>query len=300
MAPGQLRVLYALDVARTQLYHFMPVVIAGMGFFTEAYDFFAVSLVMDLIGYQYYQGHTPRGVSAAISAIALCGAIPGQLMGRKRIYGAMLVLMVITFLASGLSFRERKGKNVVTVLCFFRFWLGVSIGGDYPLSATTMSEYANRRRRGALIATVFVTQRTKLRYTAGPGYFAAFAFVDRIGRVRIQLLGFTMMSVFVIGLAAPYDQHWSKHKDKYGFAVMYAMTTFFVNFGPNTTVFVIPAEIFPTRLRSACHGIAGAFGKMSAIVGVFAFRYNENHVPRTLFELVACNIAGIVFTLLLP
>ena len=166
MARGQLRVLNALDVARTQLYHYMAIVIAGMGFFTDAYDFFAISLVTDLIGNQYYQGHTPPLISVVINGIALCGAVPGQLvfgwlgdkMGRKRIYGVTLVLMVVMSLASGLSFSKRVGKNVVTVLCFFRFWLGFGIGGDYPLSATIMSEYANQRRRGAFIAAVFAMQ----------------------------------------------------------------------------------------------------------------------------------------------
>ena len=166
MVRRQLRVLSTLDVARTQLYHFMAIVVAGMGFFTDAYDFFSVSLVIDLISYQYYDGQMGSGVKAAISGIALCGAVPGQLvigwlgdkMGRKRIYGVTLVLMVVTSLASGLSFSKSVGKIVVTVLCFFRFWLGVSIGGDYPLSATIMSEYANKRRRGAFIAAVFAMQ----------------------------------------------------------------------------------------------------------------------------------------------
>jgi PHS family inorganic phosphate transporter-like MFS transporter len=66
--------------------------------------------------------------------------------------------MVACSLASGFSFSKRTGKSVVTVLCFFRFWLGVSIGGDYPLSATIMSEYANKRTRGAFIAAVFAMQ----------------------------------------------------------------------------------------------------------------------------------------------
>ena len=166
MAGAQLNVLATLDQAKTQWYHFMAIVIAGMGFFTDAYDFFAISLVMDLIDYHYYHGDTPRGVSAAINGIALCGAVPGQIvfgwlgdkMGRKRIYGVTLVLMVVMSLASGLSFSKHIRKNVVTVLCFFRFWLGVSIGGDYPLSATIMSEYANQRRRGTFIAAVFAMQ----------------------------------------------------------------------------------------------------------------------------------------------
>jgi MFS transporter, PHS family, inorganic phosphate transporter len=166
----QLRVLYALDVARTQLYHFKATVIAGMGFFTDAYDFFAVSLVMDLISYLYFEEQIRRGVKAIIYGIALCGAVPGQLvfgwlgdkMGRKRVYGVTLVLMVVTSLASGLSLsfgtNDNEAANVVAVLCFFRFWLGFSIGGDYPLSATIMSEYANKRRRGAFIAAVFAMQ----------------------------------------------------------------------------------------------------------------------------------------------
>jgi PHS family inorganic phosphate transporter-like MFS transporter len=65
--------------------------------------------------------------------------------------------MVICSIASGLSF----GKNptaVMSTLCFFRFWLGFGIGGDYPLSATIMSEYANKKTRGAFIAAVFAMQ----------------------------------------------------------------------------------------------------------------------------------------------
>lgn len=55
-----------------------------------------------------------------------------------------LMLMVIAALACGLSFGH-TATSVMTTLCFFRFWLGFGIGGDYPLSATIMSEYANTR-----------------------------------------------------------------------------------------------------------------------------------------------------------
>lgn len=55
-----------------------------------------------------------------------------------------LMLMVISAIACGLSFGH-TATSVMTTLCFFRFWLGFGIGGDYPLSATIMSEYANTR-----------------------------------------------------------------------------------------------------------------------------------------------------------
>ena len=135
-----------------------------------------------------------------------------------------------------------------------------------------------------------------------PGYFFSVAFVDRIGRVRIQLLGFAMMSAFILCLAIPYDQWRTGEHNKYGFAVIYGLITFFANFGPNTTTFIIPAEIFPARLRSTCHGISGAFGKIGAIIGVFAFVYAQrhSHTRSMLFALVGCNLVGLVFTLLLP
>ena len=47
---------------------------------------------------------------------------------------------------------------VFVSLGFFRFFLGMGIGGDYPLSATIMSEFANKRTRGAFIAGVFSMQ----------------------------------------------------------------------------------------------------------------------------------------------
>ena len=49
-----LKVLNALDVAKTQWYHFTTIIIAGMGFFTDAYDLFCISLVTKLLGRIYY------------------------------------------------------------------------------------------------------------------------------------------------------------------------------------------------------------------------------------------------------
>ncbi|KAK6161301.1 hypothetical protein DH2020_004682 [Rehmannia glutinosa] len=143
-----------------------------MGFFTDAYDLFCISLVTKLLGRIYYHhenalkpGTLPPNVSAAVNGVAFCGTLAGQLffgwlgdkLGRKKVYGMTLMVMVICSVASGLSFSD-KPKAVMATLCFFRFWLGFGIGGDYPLSATIMSEYANKKTRGAFIAAVFAMQ----------------------------------------------------------------------------------------------------------------------------------------------
>ncbi|KAH7440661.1 hypothetical protein KP509_03G004100 [Ceratopteris richardii] len=461
---SNLEILTALDRAKTQWYHFTAIVIAGMGFFTDAYDLFCITTVTKLLGRIYYYnpalkqpGILPPNVAAAVNGVALCGTLAGQLffgwlgdkLGRKRVYGATLKLMVACSIASGLSIGT-SAKAVMTTLCFFRFWLGVGIGGDYPLSAIIMSEYANTRTRGGFIAAVFSMQGTGIlagagvsiilaaafnnanprqsfnedplgstppeadlvwrlllmigaipagmtyywrmkmpetaRYTAlvagdvkqaaldmakvlanteidqlaefeqlklkkiksasefglfsrefarkhgrqllgttstwflldiafysqnlfqkdiftavgwlpdagtmsaleemfrisraqalialcstVPGYWFTVATIDWLGRFTIQLLGFSMMTAFMFGLSIPY--YALRDGQHVTFLVLYGFTFFFANFGPNCTTFIIPAEIFPARLRSTCHGISAAAGKAGAIVGAFGFHY---------------------------
>ncbi|PKU83418.1 inorganic phosphate transporter 1-4-like [Dendrobium catenatum] len=134
MGKQELQVLNALDVAKTQLYHYTAIVIAGMGFFTDAYDLFCISLVTKLIGRIYYHvegsdtpGSLPPNVSSAVNGVAFCGTLSGQLffgwlgdkLGRKKVYCVTLGLMIVCSLASGLSF-GRSPAGVMATLCFFR------------------------------------------------------------------------------------------------------------------------------------------------------------------------------------
>ncbi|KAK3303018.1 major facilitator superfamily domain-containing protein [Chaetomium strumarium] len=48
--------------------------------------------------------------------------------------------------------------------------------------------------------------------------------------------------------------------------VLVALCHFSFNLGPNTLTFVIPAELFPTRYRATCHGIAAATGKLGSVI----------------------------------
>ncbi|XP_020872532.1 probable inorganic phosphate transporter 1-2 [Arabidopsis lyrata subsp. lyrata] len=147
-----------------------------------------------------------------------------------------------------------------------------------------------------------------------PGYWFTVAFIDIIGRFAIQLMGFFMMTVFMFAIAFPYN-HWTKPENRIGFVVMYALTFFFANFGPNATTFIVPAEIFPARLRSTCHGISAAAGKAGAIVGAFGFLYAAQSqdkakvdagyppgigVKNSLIVLGVLNFIGMLFTFLVP
>jgi PHS family inorganic phosphate transporter-like MFS transporter len=84
------------------------------------------------------------------------------------------------------------------------------------------------------------------------------------------------------------------------------MANFFQNFGPNTTTFIIPGEVFPTRYRSTGHGISAASGKLGAIVAQVGFSRlkdigGTNAWLDHILELFAFfMLTGIFSTLLLP
>lgn len=58
-----------------------------------------------------------------------------------------------------------------------------------------------------------------------------------------------MMSVFMLTMAVEYETLKTR-EHRWTFAALYGLTFFFANFGPNSTTFVLPAELFPTRVRS--------------------------------------------------
>jgi len=55
------------------------------------------------------------------------------------------------------------------------------------------------------------------------------------------------------------------------FVILYGLTFFFSNIGPNTTTYILSAESFPKSIRSTAHGISAAFGKLGALFGVAIF-----------------------------
>jgi MFS transporter, PHS family, inorganic phosphate transporter len=93
---------------------------------------------------------------------------------------------------------------------------------------------------------------------------------------------------------------------KGAFIFLYCLANFFQNFGPNTTTFVIPGEVFPTRYRSTAHGISAASGKLGAIIAQVGFAQlkdigGPNAFVQHILEIFALfMITGFGSTLLLP
>lgn len=137
-----------------------------------------------------------------------------------------------------------------------------------------------------------------------PGYWSAVLLIDRWGRLPLTILGFSAMTLMLVILAAIYPMLVgpTAHVSPWVFLALYSVTFFFANCGPNTTTFVIPAEVFHTRFRSTLHGISAAMGKLGAIVGAFGFGglQGKRGTRTTLIALAAVNFIGLLFSFFLP
>jgi MFS transporter, PHS family, inorganic phosphate transporter len=431
--------LAELDEAALSRFHLRAVLVSGMGFFTDAYDLFVIGIASTLIATEW---NLSSGRLALLNSMMLAAAFLGAFVfgrfadvaGRKRVYWMVAAIMIAGALGSALS-------PSFWVLIAFRFILGFGVGGDYPVSAVLMSEYANRKDRGKLTGMVFGTQalglivgplaalallgagssddvawrvllalgalpaaavvylRTKMpespryqvqvqgkatqaaaqlaaftggrvngvaatrpreemglraflasrRYlimlagTAGtwflldyayygntistpqilslispnastmtkialqlaifvvaavPGYVLAIARLDQIGHRRLQLLGFAMMAAcFAIIAIVP-----GMTTMVVPFLLVYGVSYFFTEFGPNMTTFVLPSELYPVSMRATGHGISAGVGKFGAFIGVFLFPVLQTSLGLrgTLLLTAGVAVAGFALTLVLP
>jgi len=160
----QNEVFQRLDDADLNRKHWLTVFTAGMGFFTDAYDLFIIGTVTVILTPIFNLSTNQISLLNSISLLAsVVGAIGfGKLMdrlGRKRMYGVEVAILVLGALLSALSWN-------FTSLMIFRVIVGLGVGGDYATSAVITAEYANRRSRGRLVGTVFAMQGFGL--LAGP------------------------------------------------------------------------------------------------------------------------------------
>jgi phosphate:H+ symporter len=102
-----------------------------------------------------------------------------------------------------------------------------------------------------------------------PGYYLTVIFVEKMGRRTIQLMGFACTTVLFAILGGAYQQLLNKSMP--AFIFIFTLAQLFQNFGANATTFIIPGEVFPTKVRASAHGISAASGKAGAILASFAF-----------------------------
>ncbi|KAJ8072571.1 hypothetical protein AAF712_009393 [Marasmius tenuissimus] len=173
--------LAEVDNAKFSWFHVKVCAVAGVGFFTDAYDIFAINIASVMLGFVYGQPTKANSIGTevlnanqdlGVKVATPVGTLVGQVLfgwladvvGRKRMYGVELMIIIITTFAQALS-GNGHAVGIIGVLIVWRFLMGIGIGGDYPLSAVISSEFASTKIRGRMMNAVFASQ--------GWGNFAA-------------------------------------------------------------------------------------------------------------------------------
>lgn len=130
-----------------------------------------------------------------------------------------------------------------------------------------------------------------------PGYYISIFAVGRQSPRYIQIQGFFVMGLLYLTIGTLFHLL-SEHA--VALLIIYGLTFFFSNYGPNTTTFMLPSMTFSKSCRSTLNGICAACGKAGALIGATIFvtashQYGEQVV---FFTCALLSFAGCLLTLL--
>ena len=128
------------------------------------------------------------------------------------------------------------------------------------------------------------------------GILFAVLLADRVGRIRLQILGFIGCAVgLLLASTSAYTTGTTQ------MALIFAgfmLFNFMTNMGPNAQTYLLAGEVFPTHLRGTGAGFAAAAAKVGAIMTAFLFPIllADIGTQALLLILVGTSILGAVIT----
>jgi PHS family inorganic phosphate transporter-like MFS transporter len=139
------------------------VALSSVGFTLDAYDFMVINVVLTMMKQVY--GTQTDAQKGFVASMALWGALCGQIvfgvladrMGRRVIFVTTCVLVILGSLASALVV-DNEYFSIYWQIGICRFFLGLGVGGEYPLSAAVANEASRGKSKGRMTITVFAMQ----------------------------------------------------------------------------------------------------------------------------------------------
>lgn len=130
-------------------FHYKLLAVTGLGWLFDAMDTGLISFVLPILAKDW--GLAPEQMgwigSAGFIGMALGAVIAGTIadrIGRKLVFSLTVILYSLATGACALSWNYES-------LMIFRFLVGFGLGGELPVAATLMTEYAPTKLRGRFI-----------------------------------------------------------------------------------------------------------------------------------------------------
>lgn len=95
-----------------------------------------------------------------------------------------------------------------------------------------------------------------------PATIATIVLMPRWGGRALNVVGFALMALSFGAMALTFGAYPTSGQAANLKFFLFAVITFAINFGPNVVTYVLPAQLFPTAVRSRYHGASAASGKV--------------------------------------
>ena len=142
-------ILERLEKLPVGSFHYKLLVVTGLGWLFDSMDTGLISFVLPVLAKEW--GLTPEQVgwigSVGLIGMALGAVLAGTVadrLGRKNVFAATVILYSVS---TGLCAVAWSYESLLV----FRFLVGFGLGGELPVAATLMSEYAPSHLRGRFI-----------------------------------------------------------------------------------------------------------------------------------------------------
>ncbi len=128
------------------------------------------------------------------------------------------------------------------------------------------------------------------------GIVAAIFFADRLGRIKLQIIGFIGCAAGL--LLAAISSHFDGNAKLFFIFAGFMLFNFMTNLGPNAMTYLIAGEVFPTNVRGMGAGFAASFAKIGAVATAFLFPIllKQLGTPGLLHLLVGTSLLGALVT----
>ena len=130
-------------------FHYKLLAVTGLGWLFDAMDTGLISFVLPILAKEWGLAPEQMGWIGSVGFIgmALGAVISGTIadrIGRKLVFSLTVILYSLATGACALSWNYES-------LLLFRFLVGFGLGGELPVAATLMTEYAPTKLRGRFI-----------------------------------------------------------------------------------------------------------------------------------------------------
>lgn len=142
-------VLERLEALPLGRFHYKLLLVTGLGWLFDSMDTGLIAFILPVLAKEWGLAPGQMGLIGSIGLIgmALGAVVSGTIadrIGRKKVFTITVLLYSIASAFCALSWNYQS-------LLVFRFLVGFGLGGELPVAATLVSEYAPSRVRGRFI-----------------------------------------------------------------------------------------------------------------------------------------------------